>query len=141
MKTILIALAVVLSCFGSQGLDHYNGCATKDMTERDRQGQKNALALAKLKKNKRGSGYQANSPKVIPVCFHIIGQPIVRKITRRRLKKDLDALNRKPISSLSWQNDSCITLLAQFPAQPACLRVWIALWCLGIWQGHCNICL
>ena len=85
------------------------------MSEADRRGQRKALSLVQLKKSKLDPTvqYQANTPKVIPVCFHIVGVGILDRITKKDLKNDLDALNRAYSSSsccdssLDWCNGQC----------------------------------
>jgi len=87
-------------------------CATPEMTEKDRIDRAKALALYEAKKDKLGAMYNANSPKVIPVCIHVVG----RRISKRKLNKDFAALNKAYStgsccdSSLDWCNGECNTV-------------------------------
>lgn len=89
-------------------------CGTHEMSEDERRGQQNALTLVKLKQSKHGKkGYQANTPKIIPVCFHLVGGILNNRVTRRALIEDLERLNRAFSqssccdTSLSWCNGEC----------------------------------
>jgi hypothetical protein len=94
-----------------QGNEKVGRCGTKEMSDEDRKARNQALSFVKLKKRKQGSGYQANAPKVIPVCFHVVGG----SIPRQSLKRDLEALNKAFSThsccdeSLPWCNGECST--------------------------------
>jgi len=87
-------------------------CATPAMTEEDRTERTKALALYKFNKRNRGDSYNVNSPKVIPVCMHVVG----RRISKRKLDKDFAALNKAFSTgsccdpSLAWCNGECNTV-------------------------------
>lgn len=127
MKIILLTAVLVLvicpevrshaghlrSLQDDENSDHPARCGTKDLAGADLWVRKRVLSLAKLKKKKSPFGYQANSPKVIPVCFHIIGGQIRNRITNQDLVQDLSKLNQAFSASsccdesLSWCNGNC----------------------------------
>jgi len=87
-------------------------CATPEMTEKDRIDHAKALALYEFKRGKLRVTYNANSPKVIPVCIHVVGC----RILKRKLNKDFATLNKAYLtgsccnSSLDWCNGECNTV-------------------------------
>jgi hypothetical protein len=94
-----------------QGNEKVRRCGTKEMSDEDRKARDHALSFVKLKKRKHGREYQANAPKVIPVCFHVVGG----NVPRQSLKRDLEALNKAYSThsccdeTLSWCNGECST--------------------------------
>jgi len=89
--------------------EHTRFYGTKPMTETDRIAQDTALEYVKHKKKKHGEAYNADSPQIIPTCFH----SLVERNSRRSIFKDLEALNKAYSAnsccdeSLSWCSGNC----------------------------------
>ena len=84
-------------------LDGSTGCMTKEPSGADGHKQEVAATLQKLKQRKQ-SGYHANTQKIVPVCFHITtgdSRFSPNYITKWDLQRQLDALNK------AFSADSC----------------------------------
>jgi len=102
-------------------------CGTASMTAVGQESSKLVLGLFRLKRARQqkelakggGSGGPqadfARTPKVIPVCFHVVGT----RIGKRKLNKDLEALNKA------------------FSAESCCDRAQS--WCTGACSSHTYI--
>jgi hypothetical protein len=45
-------------------------CATRGADDTDRRARERALALSRFKSSRKDNGYDANGPRIVPVCFH-----------------------------------------------------------------------
>ena len=112
-KLLLVSLFTAIQAHSSlrRTLDERDGkiCGTPEVTDSTELDQ--ALSIRKLQRQRKPAGYEANTPISIRVCFHVVG----RRISRRQLKKELDALNQAFSSKsccdpqLNWCNGECST--------------------------------
>lgn len=118
----LHALLLLRLAWPVRGLESWEGksqstigptrsCGTPELTKQQRSDVEKVLSLVKIRGRKESTtgGYQANSRKVIPICFHVIGD----RISRTSLQRDLDQLNEAFSASsccnstLYWCNGEC----------------------------------
>ena len=125
--------------------DHFNHhrnlsekgkCGTASVTDQQLRANEVARKVRQIKLNRAGGAYQANSPKVIPVCFHVTngaGWLSPDYISNWDLQRQLNALNTAFSGqsccdpNLSWCNpgqcgpDTGIQFVMQY--------CWFGIWC------------